>query len=104
MTTLSKPRAVLLTAALPGLLTVLGGCAALAGDDAPWLDARFGDAVRLASTSQTANPGAGRAPTRAAGFDAQSAVSAITKHRDSFKSPPPSFAIIGIGGASSGGQ
>lgn len=82
---------VLLTAA-----AALGGCAALPPSAAN-VDAGFGSAVRLAIAAQTLNPDAGKRARGPEGFDGQSAVSAVVRHRGTFKEPPPSFSIVGIG-------
>ncbi len=61
-------------------------------------DATFGLSVRQAMAAQVANPAAGRgegAPNR---VDAQVAISALTRYRESFKSPPPTFSVINVGG------
>jgi hypothetical protein len=83
-------------------VSALSGCAALKAP-APHVDATFGEATRQTMAMQTVNRDAGRGAALAQGFDAQSAVSAIGRHRDSFKTPPPSFTVIGIGGGSGGG-
>jgi cytochrome c556 len=75
----------------------LAGCSALQ-PAAPVSDGSFGQAVRRTMGQQVANPQAGIAARGADGFDAQSARSALAKHRDSFKTPPPTFTILGIGG------
>lgn len=92
---------------LKSLCPALAVLAGLAGCDslppaAPQLDAAFGQSVRVAAMAQTANPQAGRVVKIADGFDAQSAVSAIARHRASFKAPPPSFTVVGIGGSLTG--
>lgn len=73
----------------------LGGCALLPSP-APQVDSLFGSSVRHAVRAQSANPDAGKRPAEPAQFDAQSAVSALAKHRDSFKTPPPTFNVIGL--------
>lgn len=87
-----------------GLATALVGCAALPGNDAPIVDSRFGDSVRQMVAAQTAERDPQRAAQGRGGFDGQSAVSAINRHRDSFKAPPPTFTILGIGGSAGGTQ
>jgi type IV pilus biogenesis protein CpaD/CtpE len=90
---------------LGGLLlaTLTAGCSLLPAS-APKSDGAFGTTVRHAMAQQTAHPGAGLAPRAGDTFDAQSARSAINKYRDSFKTPPPSFTILGIGGNIGSGQ
>lgn len=75
--------------------TGLGGCAALA-PPAPQLDSVFGLSVRHTVASQTLNPEASQRARAMSGFDAQSAIAALAKHRSSFKTPPPTFNVIGL--------
>lgn len=82
---------------LPGLLAA--ACAMGCASHAPVTDAAFGRVVRQSLAQQIANPEAGRqAGDGGGGFDAQSARHALAKHRDSFKTPPPTFTIFGLGG------
>jgi hypothetical protein len=82
---------------MSALLTAaaLGGCAILPAP-APQVDNLFGSSVRHSLAAQTARPDAGKRPLEPAQFDAQSAVAALAKHRESFKSPPPTFNVIGV--------
>jgi cytochrome c556 len=77
----------------------LAGCSALPAA-APVSDGAFGQTVRRTMGQQVAQPLAGAVARGADEFDAQSARSALAKHRDSFKTPPPTFTILGIGGGS----
>lgn len=87
--------AVLLAAAL----LALGACAQMAAGDTPALDARFGEAVREARARQTLDPEAGRNTDPVAGLDGQAGREAIEGYQRSFKEPPRTFDILGIGGA-----
>jgi cytochrome c556 len=81
----------------------LAGCSVLPAA-APVSDGGFGQTVRRTMGQQVAQPQAGTAARGAEEFDAQSARSALAKHRDSFKTPPPTFTILGIGGSGGGGS
>jgi hypothetical protein len=72
------------------VLAVLAGCAAT-----PNYDARFGDAVRDARLAMRLNP----APSADRGIDGQTAQDALTRYRESFKTPPPVVNVINIGGS-----
>jgi hypothetical protein len=85
------------------LATLTAGCSLLPAS-APKSDGAFGTTVRHAMTQQTAHPGAGMVARAGEEFDAQSARSAVNKYRDSFKTPPPTFTILGIGGNIGSGQ
>lgn len=82
----------------------LAGCASTA---TPNLDARFGEAVLAARATQTINPDASLNQDQVAGLDGKAAKEAIGRYNDSFKTPPPTFNVINIGGSiagSGGGQ
>lgn len=81
-------------------VATLAGCAGTT----PTLDARFGEAVRLARAQQTLNPDAARNPDPVAGLDGRAARSAMERYQDSFKAPPPTFNVINIGGNIAGGK
>lgn len=81
--------------------TTLAGCAAT---PTPRLDARFGEAVLAARAQQTINPDAGRNPDPVSGIDGRAAAEAMGRYHDSFKSPPPTFNVINIGGGIAGGH
>jgi hypothetical protein len=87
---------------LLGLAVVVSGCGVTSGfkpmfvGETPQLDAKFGDAVRAARASQTLDPeagvkNAGKQPT----MDAESAVNSVQTSRETFKTPPPTFTILG---------
>ena len=100
MTIKITPR-VLLTATTIALMVQLTGC----GSTTPDLDAKFGDAVRTARQQQTLNPAAPMGNNPVLGINGQAAASAQDRYHDSFKAPPKTFEVLGIGGAlSSGGQ
>lgn len=75
--------------------SLLGGCA---NSTTPRLDARFGDAVREVRALQTLNPEAGLDPDPVSGLDGPAARHAIQRYQDSFKAPPTTFDVLGIGG------
>lgn len=93
------------TFSLQGILivaaTTLAGCAA---STTPKLDSQFGQAVMAARAQQTINPDAGRNPAPVSGLDGQAAREAMGRYHDSFKTPPPTFNVINIGGGIGGGQ
>lgn len=69
------------------------------GSTTPGLDAQFGDSVRAAQTLQTVNPTPPISQNPVIGIDARAAVNAQERYNDSFKAPPRSFEVLGIGGA-----
>lgn len=80
---------------------MVAGC----GSVTPELDARFGDAVRTAREQQTLNPvpaAASKDPVQS--IDAKAAVNAQERYQDSFKTPPKTFDVLGIGGNLGSGQ
>lgn len=79
---------------------VLAGCAGLPPVETRELDARFGDAVRQARAQQTLNPQAGNNTDPVAGIDGVAAQNTIEQYHKGFSEPPPTFNILGIGGAS----
>lgn len=87
----AKPVTLMLAAALTA-----AGCASTT---TPNYDRQFGAAVRMARAQQTINPEASSNADPAAGLDGQGAKEAIGRYQDSFKSPPPTFNVINIGGA-----
>ena len=99
MTIKITPR-VLLTATTIALMVQLTGC----GSTTPDLDAKFGDAVRTARQQQTLNPAAPMGNNPVLGIDGQAAASAQDRYQDSFKAPPKTFSVFGIGGTGGGGQ
>jgi len=75
--------------------TGLAGCA---GGATPVYDARFGEAVRQAQALQTLNPEAGLAGDPVTGIDGQAGAAAIDRYQESFRTPPRTFEVFGIGG------
>jgi hypothetical protein len=73
-------------------VAALGGCMSAS----PNLDRGFGQSARNAVALQTLNPTAGRDTALPALADAQTARNALTKQRDSYKTPPPTFNVIGV--------
>lgn len=99
MTTKNTPRLLLTTTAL-GLAVQLVGC----GTTTPELDAKFGDAVRASRQQQILNPSAPTGNNPVLGISGQAAVTTQERYNDSFKTPPRTFEVLGIGGALSSGQ
>ncbi len=94
-------RQTLLTAGL-GLLVSTAGCSsmpALFPSPTPVLDAAFGNAVRAALTAQTLDPQAGLNTDPIRDIDGESAKNAIDRYQNSFKQPPRTFNVLGIGGS-----
>lgn len=85
--------------AAAALSALVAGCAAPV---TPKLDAGFGEAVRAARDKQTLDPAAASRQDAATGIDAKAAVHAQDRYHDSFKSPPRTFEVLGIGGSLSG--
>lgn len=80
---------------------VLAGCNTAA---TPNYDAKFGEAVRQSRALQTVNPSAGANTDPVAGIDARAARSSVERYQDSYRAPPQTFDVMGIGGSSLGGQ
>lgn len=80
--------------------TTLTGCMSTT----PQYDARFGDAVASARALQTINPDASGNSDPVAGIDGRAAKHTIDRYNESFKSPPPTFSIISIGGGVGGSE
>lgn len=89
---------------ISGLTAVLAASllAACATPTTPALDARFGDAVRAARERQTVDPAAGARADPVSGIDGKAAVHAQDRYHESFKTPPRTFEVLGIGGTLSG--
>lgn len=77
---------------------LLAACSALSPVETRELDARFGDAVRQARAQQTLNPEAGRNTDPVSGIDGVAAQNTIDEYQKSFKEPPRTFNVLGIGG------
>lgn len=90
---------LLLAVVLLGGSGLMAGCA---GTTTPELDAKFGDAVRTSRERQTLNPAASANKDPVLGIDAKAAVNTQERYQDSFRSPPKTFEILGIGGNLSG--
>jgi hypothetical protein len=97
MTTQPTLRVLWIASAI-GLIYQLTGC----GSTTPNLDAKFGDAVRAAQQQQTLDPSAPKGNNPVLGIDGKAAANAQDRYHDSFKTPPKTFEIFGIGGASGG--
>ena len=83
-----------------GLCGLLTACAT----PTPNLDARFGDAVRIARAQQTLNPEASQNTAPVVGLDGKAAKATMGRYEDSFKTPPPTINVINIGGSIAGGK
>lgn len=81
-------------------VAALAGCASTT----PNVDAHFGEAVRTARAQQTINPDGPRNRDPVAGLDGRAAKSAMERYQESFKTPPPTFDVINIGGGIGGGN
>lgn len=86
------------------LPVVLGACTLVLGcaSATPEVDAKFGDAVRAARERQTLVPTASLNKDPVLGIDGKAAVNAQDRYQESFKSPPQTFEILGIGGSLKG--
>ncbi len=76
------------------------GCAS----NTPNLDAHFGEAVLAARAQQTLNPSASLNTDVVNGLDGRAAREAMGRYGDSFKTPPPTFNVINIGGGIASGS
>lgn len=63
----------------------------------PRAEPTHGTATRQALAQQVLRPQASSEPAAAPTFDGVSAVHALTRQREAFKSPPASFGVLGIG-------
>lgn len=78
---------------------LLAGCV---GTTTPELDSKFGESVRTVREKQTLNPGGTASKDVVQGIDGKAAVNAQDRYQDSFKAPPKTFEVLGIGGTLSG--
>jgi hypothetical protein len=86
------------------LSVLLGACSTSPlGPTTPQLDSAFGESVRQVRAVQTIDPDAGRKAGPVAGIDGEAGRSVMDEYQKSFKEPPRTFNILGIGGASSVG-
>jgi hypothetical protein len=76
-------------------MAALAGCAT---STTPQLDAKFGESVTAVRDKQTLNPGAPSGDP-AQGIGGKPAVHAQERYQDSFKTPPRTFEVLGIGGS-----
>lgn len=84
-------------------LLLLGAASAGCTSLSPGSDAAFGDSVRQAKALQTLNPHAGQDDPSLPTLDGISARNALVRQRDSFKEPPQTFQILGVGGVKPSG-
>ena len=75
-------------------VTFLAGCAIPA---TPQYDAGFGESVRQARALQVINPAASSNTDPVAGIDGEAGQEAIGRYHDSFRAPPSTFSVLGIG-------
>jgi len=64
----------------------------------PDYDSKFGDALREAKLKMTINPDAGKNPDQVTGMDGKAARETVILYQSTFKTPPPAFNVINIGG------
>jgi hypothetical protein len=85
------------------LVALAAGCTTVT---TPELDADHGNAVRAIKAAQTVNPMAPAGNAAVIGIDGKAAVNAQERYQDSFKAPPATFNVLGIGGnlSTSSGQ
>lgn len=83
---------------LVGAAIGTAGCASTT----PNLDAHFGQAVLAARAQQTINPDASLNSDPVTGLDGRAAREVMVRYHDSFKTPPPTFNVINIGGGLGG--
>jgi hypothetical protein len=91
---------VILQRLIAGAALTLAGCASTT----PNLDAHFGEAVMAARAQQTINPRASLNTDPVNGLDGRAAREAMLRYYDSYRTPPPSFNVINIGGGITGGS
>lgn len=77
-------------------VALLTGCVS----SSPVVDSHFGEAVRAARASQTLNPQASANRDPVLGIDGRAGAAAMERYQESFKTPPKTFEIQGIGGTS----
>lgn len=75
-------------------VVVLTGCTSTT----PQLDAKFGETVRAVREQQTVNPAGTPVTNQDLGIGGKAAVNAQERYQDSFKTPPRTFEVLGIGG------
>ena len=92
--TIKITRSALWTATTLGLMLQLTAC----GSTTPNLDAKFGDAVRASQQLQILDPTAPKGNNPVQGIDGQAAANAQGRYQESFKTPPKTFEVFGIGG------
>lgn len=89
-------------AAIVAAAFCVAGCSLLP-PAAPETDGAFGQSVRRTLGNQVLDPAAGRDSDLGV-YDSQAARHALVRHRDSFKEPPPTFTVFGLGGNRQQGQ
>lgn len=87
--------------ALLGFFAALSGCAST---ETPRHDASFGNAVLAARAMQTLHPEGPARDGAVLGMDGRAARSAIERYQESYRTPPPTFNILNIGGSMGNGQ
>jgi hypothetical protein len=80
------------------IAALMAATAAACASPTPHFDQQFGFAVNSAKAQQTINPEASRNTDPVAGIDGRAADSAIDEYQNTFRSPPPTFPVINIGG------
>jgi len=74
-------------------LLLIGGCVS----HTPYFDQQVGVAVNTAKAQQTLNPDASRNADPVAGIGGTPADSTVDEYHSSFKTPPPTFQVFGVG-------
>ena len=77
------------------LATLVCGCA---NTPPSRYEQSFGEAVRQARALQLVDPAASRNTDPVTGVDGRAARAAIDLYQESFRAPPRSFEVLGIGG------
>ena len=98
------PRRALAASVLLGIIALPACTGIPLAASTPQLDASFGESVRQVRAVQTVDPQAGRKAGPVAGIDGDVGRSVIDEYQKSFKEPPTTFNILGIGGSAVGGR
>lgn len=101
----TRPTRAVAAALVGTALFALAGCqtATPAADEPATTDRQFGASVREAMARQTIDPQAASKAGDPKG-DAGTARTAMGRYQDSFKQPPKTFNVLGIGGVATGSE
>ena len=83
-------------------LALVAGLTACATSTTPELDKKFGETTTAVREAQVLNPPGVPVTEQGLGLDGKPAVHAQERYQDSFKSPPRTFEVLGIGGSLNG--